>query len=451
MSHRFGTLAIYATALIFGSGCDGGSPAAPDANNLIVISIDTLRPDMLGAYGYERPTSPSLDAFAARGVLFETALTPTPWTLPAHASLLTGLYPRRHGVRTHETGLSNWIPTLAQQLRESGYATASIFNTHHLGPRYGLQRGFDHLDYVQESVNRAGPADVYLRALEWLADAPEPFFLLIHSFDVHSDYHSLPAYEAMFVRKRGGRVDGTTRQLIDYRQGRTRLQGTDADDLEDLYVAGVRQMDDALKPVLALLENTALGERTIVWITSDHGEEFLEHGGVLHGRTQFEEQMRVPLLLSGPGLAPALRVAEPVSLIDVLPTTRSLLGLPPIVELDGRDLTPLLRGEQSEAFRERILFGESDHYNMATHITRSARYRNFKLVHDVLSHESRLYDLERDPGEHTDVKERHADVARMLQERLEQFEASDAKIEDHVLPELDPREAERLRALGYAP
>jgi arylsulfatase A-like enzyme len=255
----------------------------------------------------------------------------------------------------------------------------------------------------------------------------------------------------MFVRKRGGRVDGTTRQLIDYRQGRTRLQGTDADDLEDLYVAGVRQMDDALRPVLALLENTALGERTIVWITSDHGEEFLEHGGVLHGRTQFEEQMRVPLLLSGPGLAPALRVAEPVSLIDVLPTTRSLLGLPPIVELDGRDLTPLLRGEQSEVFRERILFGESDHYNMAAHITRSARHRNFKLVHDALSKESRLYDLEGDPDERTDVTERHPDVANMLREQLERFESSEAKIEDQVLPELDADEAERLRALGYVP
>ena len=139
-------------------------------------------------------------------------------------------------------------------------------------------------------------------------------------------------------------------------------------------MAGIRQADEALKPVLELLENTELGERTFVWITSDHGEEFLEHGGVLHGHTHFEELIRVPLLLAGPGLPSALRVEEPVSLIDVLPTTLALLGMAPIAGLDGRDLSPLLRGEESEIFRERILFAESDHFNLAPNVSPNAAF-----------------------------------------------------------------------------
>jgi arylsulfatase A-like enzyme len=439
-----------AAALAAVAGCDGSTPQGP-VRNLIVISIDTLRPDRLGLYGYERPTSPALDAFATRGVVFELALTPAPWTLPAHASLLTGLYPRRHGVRTHQNDLPVAISTLAQQLQQVGYRTASIHNTHHLDTRYGLHRGFDHLDYVRESVGRERPAEVYLRALEWLAQAPEPFFLLLHTFDVHSDYRSLRPYEAMFTRAPGGRVDGSTEQLIAFRRGLKPLDAKDAQDLEDLYVAGIRQMDEALKPVLALLEHTDLGERTFVWITSDHGEEFLEHGGVLHGRTQFEELLRVPLLLSGPGLPANRRIEEPVSLIDVLPTTRALLGLPPLEDLDGRDLVPLLRGADPEPFRERVLFGESDHHNLEAHITRSARYRNFKLVHDLRSGRSQLYDLAADPGEQLDVREEHPEIAEMLRSGLEQLEASQARVPDRRLPELDPAEVERLRALGYAP
>jgi arylsulfatase A-like enzyme len=451
MNRWFAVLAVCGSVLIFGSGCGDGASSPSEAKNVVVISIDTLRPDMLGAYGYERPSSPFIDAFAERGVLFKTAVTPTPWTLPAHASLLTGLYPRRHRVRGHTRELPLQVNTLAQLLQAAGYETASIYNTHHLDTRYGLHRGFDHLDYVPEDVGQIRPADVFRRARKWLEDAPEPFFLLLHTYDVHSDYRSLPAYEAMFTRESRGRADGTTEQLTAFREGKVRLSGEDASGLEDFYVAGIRQVDEALKPVFELFEHTKLGERTFVWLTSDHGEEFFEHGAVLHGHTHFEELMRVPLLLSGPEVPSALHVEEAVSLIDVLPTTLSLLGLAPHAGLDGRDLSPLLRGEASEVFRERILFGESNHNNEKPTVKRSARYRNFKLVRDMLLGTMRLYDLDRDPEERIDVKEEHPEMADMLLARLEQLETAEAPMEDRLLPALDPDEADRLRALGYVP
>jgi arylsulfatase A-like enzyme len=451
--HSILTLSLSISALILLACPDVDRSSAPaggsDRPNLLVISIDTLRPDMLGAYGYDRPTSPTLDRMAARGVLFEIAVTPTPWTLPAHASLLTGLYPTHHGLKTHDLRMRWGVTTLAERLQRTGYDTVSIFNTHHLDTRWGLDRGFDHTHYARESVDRVAQADVYLEALERLAKPDEPFFLLLHTYDVHSDYRSLPRYEQMFRSGTEGGADGTTAQLTRHRRGETRLGADDRDRLVDLYVAGIRQMDDALAPLFEMIERTGLLDRTVVVITSDHGEELLEHGTVLHGRTQFEEALRIPLILLGPGVPAGVRVSEPVSLIDVVPTALSLLGLPSPPDLDGVDLAPLWREPVGDGLPDRILFGESDHHNEQPFITRSARYRGFKLTHDLRSGRTALYDLANDPQEQRDVSAEHPELVAMLRTKLESFEAQDDDADQRTLPALEPGEADRLRSLGY--
>jgi arylsulfatase A-like enzyme len=433
-------------ALLAAAGCEG---SASRPRNLVLISIDTLRPDFLGAHGYPRPTSPTLDALAEAGVLFETAVSPSPWTLPAHGSLLTGLYPSRHGL-TGEVGLPAEVATLAEILAAAGFATAGIVNSHNLSDRHGLERGFAAFRYAVELPSPVEPSVVEAWAREWIRDAPrEPFFLFLHFYDVHSDYASLPDYEEALVRPYGGKVDGTTRQLVRNRLGQFPLAPADGQHLADLYAAGIRQMDDGIARLLPDLDEAGLLERSLLVITSDHGEEFLEHGGVLHGRTQYEEVQRVPLILSGPGVPAGRRVAEPVSLIDVVPTVLTLLDVAVPAGLDGHDLAPLWSGSAGAELRDRILFGEADHNREAHDVTRSARRGRYKLVLNRRSGETQLFDLLQDPAESRNASPQHPEVATQLRADLEAF----LEIEPLGQPiELDPLtidQIDQLEALGY--
>jgi arylsulfatase A-like enzyme len=433
-------------ALAGGVGCGLFGPERTP--NLLLISIDTLRPDHLGCYGYARPTSPALDALAARGVLFEDVSAPSPWTLPSHASLLTGLYPRRHGLESHAFQLPAAVHTLAEILAPRGFTTAAIVNSHNLSEKFGLQRGFGHFVYVQENVGDVEPSRVEKEALAWLGRGPKaPFFLFLHFYDVHSDYRSRSEYERRFARPYGGRVDGTTDQLMEQRAGRLELGPGDAEQLRDLYDAGIRQMDDGIARVLEALRVTGQLEGTVVVVTSDHGEEFLEHGGVLHGRTQYEEVIRVPLILTGPGLPAGVRIPEPVSLVDVKPTLLGLLGEPAPPGLDGIDVAPAWKDPARRA-PERFVFAEADHHNDAVEGSkRAVRRGRFKLHYDMISGEARLFDLEKDPQELSPMPPEAAPEGAALMQELR--ESMLVKRERRKRPPLSPEEVERLRSLGY--
>jgi arylsulfatase A-like enzyme len=418
-----------------------------ESRNLVLISIDTLRADVLGCYGFPRPTSPTLDALAARGVLFETALATAPWTLPSHASLLTGRYPSRNGVRRAGAKLPADVPTWAAWLQERGFATLGIVNSRWLETRSGLDRGFGHHHWVEENVRRREPSSIGEIASAWLSlGPPEPFFLFLHLYDLHSDYRSLSRYERMFETSAEGRMDGSTRQLRAVREGQLRPQKGDRARLLELYAASVRQVDDVLARLVRTLEDQGLMERTFLVLTSDHGEEFLEHGSVLHGRTQFDEVLRVPLILVGPGLPPGVRVREPVSLVDVMPTALALLGQPAPAGVDGVDLGPLWAGDGA-SLGERFLFGEADWRNEADEVLRSVRRGPFKLIHDRRNGARRLYDLVRDPREQVNVVAEHPEIGDELWAALEEF-ASGARASDGDTW-LSTEDVERLQALGY--
>jgi arylsulfatase A-like enzyme len=428
----------------------GGTSDPAGRPNLLLVCIDTLRADMIGAYGYPRPTTPTLDRLAAQGVLFEDALATSPWTLPSGASLLTGLYPHRHGMKSAERSLARDVATWAALLQRRGYATAAVVNAHWMSARYGFDRGFDSFRFVRPAQHRDRPGAVVDEALAWLdAYGAGPFFLFVHDYHVHSDYDPLPEYAAIFARPYRGVVDGTTEQLKAVRAGQLALDERDVEHLVDLYVAGIRHVDGELSRLLERLERDGRLEDTLVIVTADHGEEFLEHGGVLHGRTQYQEVLRVPLILRGPGVPVGRRVAEPVSLVDVLPTALALLGEPAPDGIDGVDLAPLWRdaGTDAERLRDRLLFGEADHNNESPDATRAVRRGRFKLIADRPSGRAVLFDLEADPGETRDVSERHPEIAGALRTALEASGGESAQGPE--LTGLSPEEEQRLRALGY--
>jgi arylsulfatase A-like enzyme len=420
-------------------GCE-----APRPRSLILISVDTLRADHLGCYGHERPTSPSLDALAAEGVLFEDVTAPSPWTLPSHASLFTGRYPSRHGVRTVHEALSRSAPTLAEVLSPLGFENGAVVNVVYLYPVFGLMRGFAQLERVESVPSPQGDAaEVHARARSWLASRRgRRVFLFLHHYDVHAPYSSEPAYERMFAAAEG-QLRGVDEELGLINRGLLRPGPVGIDQLERRYDAGIRQIDDELGRFLAWLEEEGWLEDTLLVVTSDHGEGFLEHGTVSHGRTQYEEELRVPLILRGPGLPRGVRVREPVSLVDVAPTLLWLLGVPPPPDLDGRDLRPFWQG--APAATERAIFAEAAPALWGT--TRLAvRMDSHKLLLDEASGQRELYDLAKDPGERRDLAAQDPERVRRLEAALHELRRSEAPSTRLQLP---PELLERLRALGY--
>lgn len=430
--------------LLAAAACTPAPPPPP--KHVVLVSIDTLQPEHLGCYGYDRPTSPRLDAIARAGVLFERATSPAPWTLPGHASMLTGLYPSRNGLRDHDVRLPDGIATLAGVLAAAGFKTAAVVNSHNLAPTFGLDRGFQQYQYVREEVGQREPTRAIVdQAIAWLAEhRDERFFLFVHSYDVHSDYKSLPEYEQQFVRPYDGAADGTTAQMVAVRTGRGAFDAADARHLIDLYDAGIRQFDDELGRLL-----DAIGPRddTLLIVTSDHGEEFLEHGSLLHGRTQYEEVVRIPLLVRGPGVPAGKRLTTTVSLLDVMPTILAAVGVPTPADLDGVDLAPAWRGH-ADAIGERYLFHEADHNNAEPDVTRAVRHDHEKLHFNRLTGQVSLFDLATDPGEHKDLAADQAALTAALRERLDAFRKQHGAAGGGSVT-LTPEQLERLKSLGY--
>jgi arylsulfatase A-like enzyme len=460
-----------------------------------LVSIDTLRADHLGAYGHHRFTSPRIDAVAAEGTLFEDANATSPWTLPSHASMLTGLYPRRHGVATMKTGLPARVPTLARLLGDAGFTTAAVVNNLWLSrERYGLTRDFDEYLLVNTPEDHRTPNTwVTDEAIRWLQEYGDgKLFLFVHYYDVHSDYASLPEYEQLFVTPYDGPFTGNAWQLQvanfeddylalcarDFDPEKCRFGGPegprivdgsveklvpDADDLrhlEELYDAGIRQLDTELGRLLGFLRDGGLAERTLLILTSDHGEEFGDHGRVDHFLTQYQEVLHVPLILRGPGVPASERIDVPVSLVDLVPTVLAMTGVEAPPDLDGLDLTPLLHGASAEAFRERLQYGEASGgltYDAIVApgifpVYRSVRRGDYKLVYDSKADHYALFDLARDPYEQHDLSaaepERTAALIEVMRERYRDYTPEPAP-ENQV--ELSPEDLEQLRALGYVP
>jgi hypothetical protein len=331
-------------------GCDreAGGPPAPAAGGYILISIDTLRADHLGLYGYQRDTSPFLDALGARSVVFDHAFAQIPGTLPSHMSLFTGLYPEEHGVYPPDGVLPEGIVSLPELFRRAGYRTAGFTEGGYVAGRYGFARGFE--EFSDAHTGEESDVERTLqRGLSFLErHGAEPFFLFLHTYAVHDPYRPPPGYaERYWQEPPVDTFPPTGPELTAYnrRGGRPPLPPRAVEYYQALYDGSIRYVDDVLARFFARLEAMELAASTTVIVTSDHGEEFLEHGRFVHEQV-YRESVHVPLLVYGPGFRPR-RVGTPVELVDLAPTLVELARLkaPAAASaFSGETLAPLIRG-----------------------------------------------------------------------------------------------------------
>jgi arylsulfatase A-like enzyme len=406
--------------------------------NVVLISIDTLRADHLGAYGYERPTTPRIDAFANRAVLFENAISQSAWTRPAHASMLTGLYPSEHGIIgvVGRPALPPSLPTLATVLKDNGYRTAAFTGGANLSSHFGYDRGFA----VYRSPGRR-LEDGVSEAHAWLSGGTEPFLLFLHGFDVHRPYRALDADRAA-LGVTGPRPRGMQRLC---RQGSARSELAPH---IDEYDAAIRRADRSVGALLDMLEDLELADRTVVVLTSDHGEEFLEHGLCFHIRALYRETVHVPLVVSVPGL-PARRVASVVpASASVGPTILAVLGL---TGLPGPSLRPLLGGQPRARGLDPYVVSETgarDPWTGRYGRIRSLTSGREKLVSWIDAGRVQYFDLARDPDEGSPIVD--GPRAQALTAELERWSARHLPVaEPASAPVLPPGLARKLRRLGY--
>lgn len=390
---------------MFLTACPSSTPR-PTGPNVLVIAIDTLRADALGCGGGRAGVSPRIDAFAAQSTRFEFAFAHAPWTLPSFSSLFTSLPPEAHGaggdVRNGWRGLDDDQVTIAEQFQAAGYATHAIVNVDFLTETFGTTQGFDDVDARISSDNhelrRAGPT--VDAALSWIdAHRADPFFLLVHAFDPHAEYDPPPEWRARFAEPRD--ADGTAfrfgarEHVVNHRAGRMPLEAATLARARALYDGEVAYTDDAVGRLLDGLASRGLDGNTIVVLTSDHGEEFGEHGSWEHGHSHYDELLHVPLVVRAPGVS-ARVVREPVGLMDVAPTVCALAGVSAASTFRGRDLSSALQSGSALP----PLVGIAAYGNFWGNALASWRDERWKRIEGGPA--PLLFDWKSDPRERTD-------------------------------------------------
>lgn len=404
------------------AGCSWSTPPP----HVLIVTLDTLRADRVGAYGYQGARTPTLDALAARGARFAAATTTVPLTLPAHTSLFTGAFPGGHGVRDN-TGfhVEDSVTTLAEVLKGRGYRTGGFVGAFVLDSRWGIAQGFDEyfddfdlsedvgpgLDAIQRPGNQ-----VVDRALAWLGqEDSRPFFAWVHLYDAHAPYDAPADVAAQFPRTRLGAYDAEI-AFADRQVGR---------------------LIDALRAAGTL-------EHTLVVVLADHGEQLGEHGEQQHGFFVYDAAVQIPLIMAGPGVAPRV-ITDQVRIVDVMPTVLDLSGIEAPAAVQGATLRPALDGQPvdllalSETWYPRYHYGWSE--------LTAVRDGQFKFI---AAPRPELYDLSKDPKEEHNLAEADPVRAGAFERGLRALVASTTRAEAASKPQaVTPDVEQRLRALGY--
>lgn len=448
--------------------------------NLILIVIDNLRADHLGAYGYARPTSPQIDAVAARGVVFRNAFAPSSWTKPSIGSLFTSRHPSEHGAVSFARQLDEGLPTLAEGLREAGYTTAGVTgNFIHVGPQTKMTRGFDHwrshvVELAEEDEGealwtestpigrkvklRAPSAGEINRQVRKLLPGKldGPLFLYVHYMEPHASYQPPEPFRARFIRDPGfdaGEGFGLTDHIVELAAGRPLASPEEKRRLIDLYDAEIAAADAGVGGLLQWLKKRGILDDAVVAIVSDHGEAFGEHGSWFHGLNLYAEVVTVPFILSDLRASPLLPVGveerRAVDLLDLPTTLLALAGSEPGAGMRGRDLS----SEGGANTRE--LVGE---LHPDPRFDARARDRNQRLVLTAWPHKLILdrdggvqrFDLEIDPGELRDSAGGSTrDLASRAKVLAAELDGELARRQEEPVAPLDAETLEGLRALGY--
>ncbi|MFQ5806637.1 MAG: sulfatase [Phycisphaerae bacterium] len=422
MPVRFRRIAPICVGALLLAGCgqeDRPDPAAEakkpallavkTSANVALISIDSLRPDHLHCYGYPKKTSPHIDQLAREGALFENVISSTSWTLPAHACMFTGLADSVHGCTDADRRLNDRHYTLAERLKDTGYATVGFFSGPYLHPVFGLDQGFDtYVDctsYPQLSDRPAASRETgednitNPRVLEevqhWLSEnMRHPFFMFIHMWDVHFDFTPPPPYDTRFDPDYRGNISGR-RFLSDPRINKD-LPKRDLEHLLALYDGEIAWTDEHVGKIIAELEARGLLDSTVIIVTAGHGTAFFEHGLKGHRNSLFDEVIRIPLIIRYPArIAAGQRHRQQVRMIDLLPTVVDLVGAPwDYRRLMGQSLAPLFAGGKTQR----------DEPAISELLSRGLKMQSFrrperKTIWNLELDKGAVYDLLADPGE----------------------------------------------------
>jgi len=435
---------------------------------IILISVDTLRADHLGCYGYSRKTSPNVDALASESVLFLNTYAASPWTLPSHVSMLTGLYGVHHQVYREDQIMDPEMETLADALRTRGLQCAAFTGGGFVSSVYGFSKGFASYSDDAGGVFRQDSAGHLLRlAAQWLQSQKDrSFFLFLHTYQPHNPYACPYPYKTLFVEKG---AEWRHIDLLGHLGGRAGifrpLPEAQRRNAVALYDGEIRYTDEALVgPLLEKLKDLGIYDQAMIVFTSDHGEEFFEHQGWGHGHSLYEESLRVPLIIKFPGSRYAGRVvASRVSLADIFPTVLDVLGKGTVSGgIDGRSLLPLITGEEKE---DRVFFADiaADvlQSRIPQKIAMSAGDKKL-ILNRPFSREDlefflfpppqvkpvELFDLEKDPEERENVADSHPELVRRIIQAVQRL-YDEAELRKTRKLEIDEELKEQLKALGY--
>ena len=414
--------------------------------SIILISLDTLRADYIGLYGYRKHrTSPTLDAFARESVVFDASMVTEPVTLTSHMGLMTGLYPHHHGV-SDTSKLPAGIATLAERLRGFGYATRAHADGGYMRPRWGIDRGFDHYRGNQ----RRGARRVFKEPRTWIREHQNrPFFLFLHVYDAHNvgkgpRYVAKRPFRGLFSRRlRSRSTAAVVKSMVPH------FLATDRDKafIRATYAESVRDLDAQIRDLFAFLKRRGVWDDALIILWSDHGEGLFDHGTFGHDQV-FEHTARSVLMMKVPGVEGGRRVASVVREIDILPTILELVGAPPVEGIDGRSFAALLRGEAThEGFAITKL-------TRSTKRLFSLRTDTHRYIWDGNTNESFLFDHRVDPDETQNLSPSGGDLEAGLHVRvlawMEEYDSTMAtRAQAQPAVPLDAETRDALEALGY--
>ncbi len=458
---------LYSSTGSPGGPKDMGSPIGYDEKyedyrcpdcNVIILTIDTLRADHLGSYGYFRNTSPNIDRFAEDGVLFTKAYAQASATSQSVSSFMTSKSPSKF--RRYNKKLGYERVTLAEILKENGYKTAGIVTNPWLKEEMGFAQGFDDYSYVPHyNYGFKSSNEVNKRALDWLKEnKDEKTFLWLHYLEPHAPYRSHeeyqydPGYQGRF-KDNFTNIDANT-----YKNPDLKLTDEEIYHINALYDGEINYIDNSIGNLLSELKRTGLYDNTIIILTSDHGDEFREHGGTGHDHTLYNELINVPLIIKGPGVE-NITSDNQVRLMDVVPTILDILKVKADRSFDGVSLMPLFNRKN---YNLEVYSKMENHH--ASIISKDEwkvilKFREMKFVPDKdvewekIETRKELYDLKEDPDEQNNLIDEYPEIANELEERLMELRMEVQDVEDEPEKESDDeiskRTKEELRSLGY--
>lgn len=428
-------------AIVILAGCTNNDQGNKCTDcNVILISIDTLRSDHLGCYGYRKNTTPNIDIFSKESVVFKENISQAPSTEPSHASMFTSLIPSHHGAFISlKQSISTDVKTMAEILHENKYTTASFNGGGQVSSEFGFNRGFDTYVSNTEDTNERFITQVN-QSIAWLdKNNADKFFLFLHTYEPHAPYIPIPENLALFETDYAGKlpinISQSHLELINTKK--LMIDQADKEHIINAYDAEVRSADDSFGKLIEYLKKIGKYNNTMIIFTSDHGEEFGEHGMMgLHSHELFDEQLKVPLIIKFPNSSVESKIINVQTRnIDILPTVLEVLNIPALDCFEGENLLNILQG------RGGALFAISEQDTADTRPPSSIRTLEWKL------NKGKLYNLINDPLETKDVSKENTEIMAGLQSQLDKTITN--KENKQSKAKIDKKTIKQLKGLGY--